>query len=69
MKIIYDIEKTIDDSGTVIYKARKDTDFDKNGIPFPEGFVGYGETELYAMLDLLEKFASAFEYEYPQDIY
>lgn len=69
MKVIFDIEKIINNLGNILYIARKETDFDKNGIPFPDSFCGYGDTELHAMLDLLEKFDSAEEYEYPQSIH
>jgi beta-phosphoglucomutase-like phosphatase (HAD superfamily) len=61
MKRSFDIDETLDDTGTPTYTARRSEDFDNEGIPIPDSFVGHGESELYALIALLEAFASANE--------
>jgi hypothetical protein len=69
MKQTFVIDCVLDDAGVPEYFAWKEDDFDANGNPFPDSLVGHGESELYALIDLLDKFAVRNEYEEDQSIH
>jgi hypothetical protein len=61
MKREFYIDYCLDDAGVATYCATREEDYDNDGFLNPDSFIGRGESELYALLNLLEKFASANE--------
>ena len=54
MEITFVIDWDKDDTGTYKFYARRPVDFDVEGIPISNVFVGNGDTESEAIVSLLD---------------